>query len=121
MTKADAQIAKNYLDADELESLNALVSGYFDIAEFRARRHIPTYMDDFVKQLDNVLSAAEAPVLGNAGTVSHKQAMRKVDEEYKLYQERTLTPVEVEYLASIKEARLLVEQAGKGDSDCSTA
>ncbi|KMS53905.1 RhuM family protein [Sphingobium cupriresistens] len=43
-TKAEAGIAKNYLDADELKRLNTLVSAYFDAAEFRALNHEPTYI-----------------------------------------------------------------------------
>lgn len=102
ITKQDIGIAKNYLSEEELSSLNALVSGYFDIAEFRAQRHIPTYMQDFINQLDNVLSAADAPVLKGAGRISHAQAMDKAEREYRSYQEKTLSPVEEAYFQSIK-------------------
>lgn len=37
-----------------------------------------------------------------AGRVSHDQAMKKAKEEYRKYQETTLSPVEEEYLKSIK-------------------
>lgn len=111
VTKQDIGIAKNYLSEEELSSLNALVSGYFDIAEFRAQRHIPTYMQDFISQLDNVLSAADAPVLKGAGRISHAQAMDKAEREYRSYQEKTLSPVEEAYLQSIKS---LEKDASKG-------
>lgn len=53
----DIGIAKNYLDESELKVLNNLVSGYFDLAEINAIEHKPMYMDDYVKQLDSVLSS----------------------------------------------------------------
>lgn len=52
----DIGIAKNYLEENELKVLNNLVSGYFDLAEINAIEHKPMYMDDYVKQLDSVLS-----------------------------------------------------------------
>ena len=51
-----------------------LVSGYFDLAEINAIEHKPMYMDDYVKQLDSVLSSGNRKLLTGAGSVSHKQA-----------------------------------------------
>ena len=96
-------IAKNYLDESELKVLNNLVSGYFDLAEINAIEHKPMYMDDYVKQLDSVLSSGNRKLLTGAGSVSHKQALEKAKSEYRKYQEITLTPVEKAYLESIKE------------------
>lgn len=99
----DIGIAKNYLEENELKVLNNLVSGYFDLAEINAIEHKPMYMDDYVKQLDNVLSSGNRKLLTGAGSVSHKQALEKAKSEYRKYQEITLTPVEKAYLESIKE------------------
>ena len=96
-------IAKNYLDESELKVLNNLVSGYFDLAEINAIEHKPMYMDDYVKQLDSVLSSGNRKLLIGSGSVSHKQALEKAKSEYRKYQEITLTPVEKAYLESIKE------------------
>ena len=96
-------IAKNYLEENELKVLNNLVSGYFDLAEINAIEHKPMYMDDYVKQLDSVLSSGNRKLLTGAGSVSHKQALEKAKSEYRKYQEITLTPVEKAYLESIKE------------------
>ena len=96
-------IAKNYLDESELKVLNNLVSGYFDLAEINAIEHKPMYMDDYVKQLDSVLSSGNRKLLTGSGSVSHKQALEKAKSEYRKYQEITLTPVEKAYLESIKE------------------
>lgn len=99
----DITVAKNYLKEDELKILNNLVSGYFDLAEINAIEHKPMYMDDYVKQLDMVLSSGNRKLLTGAGSVSHKQAMDKARTEYRKYQEITLTPVERAYLDSMKE------------------
>ena len=100
----DIGIAKNYLKEDELKILNNLVSGYFDLAEISAIEHRPMYMEDYVKQLDLVLSSGNRKLLTGAGKVSRQQALEKATAEYKKYQETTLSPVEQAYLDTIKEA-----------------
>ena len=98
----DIKIAKNYLTADELKILNNLVSGYFDFAETQALRHRPMYMEDYVHQLDNILSANGEELLVGGGSVSHEEAMDKALTEYRKFQVKTLSPVERDYLESIK-------------------
>lgn len=100
----DIGVAKNYLREDELKILNNLVSGYFDLAEINAIEHKPMYMEDYVKQLDMLLSSGNRRLLIGSGTVSHKQAIEKATSEYRKYKEIALTPVEQAYLESIKEA-----------------
>lgn len=90
------------MQEDELKILNNLVSGYFDLAEINAIEHKPMYMEDYVKQLDMILSSGNRKLLKGAGSVSHKQAMDKAKSEYRKYQENTLTPIEQSYLESIK-------------------
>lgn len=101
-TAKDIGIAKNYLTEDEIKDLNDLVSGYFDFAEFQARRHSPMYMSDYIENLDRILSASGGELLEGAGSVSHQQAIEKAQEEYRKYQQQTLTPVEEEYLKSLQ-------------------
>ncbi|MBR6197609.1 MAG: virulence RhuM family protein [Bacteroidaceae bacterium] len=101
-TLRDAKIAKNYLTSDELKILNNIVSGYFDFAEIQALRHNPMYMDDYVHQLDNILSSTGEQLLTDAGKVSHDEAMKKVEAEYRKWQVNTISPVEQAYLESIK-------------------
>ena len=100
--KKDVTIAKNYLSEDELKYLNNLVSGYFDFAENQAMRHNPMHMSDYVEHLDRVLAAQGENVLDDAGKISHKQAVDKALEEYRIYQEKTLSPVEEEFIRTIK-------------------
>ena len=102
-TAKDIGIAKNYLSEEELRVLNQMVSGYFDFAEVQAIRHRPMYMSDYVEQLDNILRATGEEVLTHAGKISHAQAMEKAKAEYKRYQAQTLSPVEEEYLKTIKQ------------------
>ena len=111
-TAKDAIIAKNYLTEEELRDLNNLVSGYFDFAELQARRHNPMYMEDYIEHLDRILSATGERLLEGAGTVSHSQALEKAKEEYLKYQQQTLSPVEEEYLKSIK----MLTEATKKDT-----
>lgn len=98
----DIGIAKNYLKEDELKILNNLVSGYFDLAEINAIEHKPMYMSDYVEQLDSILTSGNRKLLEGPGKVSHDKAIKKAKIEYRKYQEITLSPVEEEYLKSIK-------------------
>ena len=102
-TLRDSKIAKNYLSEEELKILNNLVSGYFDFAEIQAMRRRPMYMNDYVQQLDNILSSTGEALLKGAGSISHQQAMEKAEREYRLFQVRELSPVERAYLETIKE------------------
>ena len=95
-------IAKNYLTEEELKVLNNLVSGYFDFAEIQAMKRKPMYMADYIKQLDNILSATGEKVLQNAGRVSHQEAIEKATTEFKKYQVKTLSAVEQDYLKTLK-------------------
>lgn len=112
-TSKDITVAKNYLDAQELKILNNLVSGYFDFAEIQAIKRKPTYMADYIKQLDNILSATGENILLNAGDISNKKAVEKAKAEFKKYQVKTLSPVEKDYLESIKSLQKKVEMKGE--------
>lgn len=106
---SDVKVAKNYLDENELKILNNLVSGYFDFAEVQAMRHNPMHMSDYIEHLDRVLSTTGEKLLEGAGTVSHKQAMEKAEQEYRKYQVETLSPVEEAYLETIRETEKLAK------------
>ena len=61
--KSDVSVAKNYLTEDEMKSMELIVSAYLDLAENRARRHIPMTMEDWAKRLDIYLQADDLEVL----------------------------------------------------------
>lgn len=107
---SDVVIAKNYLSEEELKILNNLVSGYFDFAEIQAIRHNPMYMLDYIKQLDLILSSTGEKILVGSGTISHQKAIEKAKEEYRKYQVKTISPVEKEYLESLKKISNQIEE-----------
>ena len=107
---SDVVIAKNYLSEEELKVLNNLVSGYFDFAEIQAIRHNPMYMEDYIKQLDMILSSTGEKMLSGAGSISHDEAVEKAKSEYKKYQVKTISPVEREYLNTLKEISSKMEK-----------
>lgn len=112
-TLKDIGIAKNYLNEEELKILNNIVSGYFDFAEIQAMRHNPMYMSDYVEHLDNVLKTTGEKLLQGAGTISHAQAIEKATVEYRKYQVQNLSPVEEEYLESIKNIHSTAKKKAK--------
>ena len=99
----DISIAKNYLNEDELKVLNNLISGYFDLAEINAIEHKPMYMKDYVDQLDAILLSGNRKLLAGYGKVSHHQAVKKAEAEYRKYQKNILSPVEQAYMETIKD------------------
>ena len=109
----DVVIAKNYLSEEELKVLNNLVSGYFDFAEIQAIRHNPMYMEDYIKQLDMILSSTGEKLLIGAGTISHDKAIEKAKAEYRKYQVKTISPVEKEYLKTIKEINRKIKKRNR--------
>jgi len=108
----DIMVAKNYLNEEELKILNNLVSGYFDFAEIQAMKHKPMYMNDYIRQLDNILSATGEKLLTDAGNISHRKALDKARTEFRKYQAKTLSPVEKAYLENIKALQQKVEKKG---------
>lgn len=104
-SKSEVTIAKNYLNEFELKQLGSLVSAYFEAAEFRAQRHEPTYMKDWLEHLDKMLTAMDAPILEGAGSISRSEADAKAIAEYNKYRaglDAEPSEVELAYLASIK-------------------
>ncbi len=83
--KKDVGIAKNYLTADELDTLNRLVTTYLEFAELQAKMRKPMRMQDWIKKLDDFLNLSDFRVLENKGKISHKQALKKANEEYEKY------------------------------------
>ena len=98
----DAVIAKNYLDEKELRAMGQIVSGYLDFAERQAERQQVMTMKDWAAHLDNILNMSGEKLLQGAGTVSHQQAIEHATNEYKKYQQRTLSQVEKDFLENIK-------------------
>lgn len=84
-TKAEAAIAKNYLNQEELELLNRLVSFYLEFGEFQALARKPMYMKDWIAKLDEFLRMSGREILTHAGSISHEQAVQKAEMEFDKY------------------------------------
>lgn len=83
--KTDVPIAKNYLTAEELDSLGRIVNAYLELAEDRAKRKIPMTMEDWSKRLDKFLEFDERDVLKDAGRTSAKIARDHAESEFEKY------------------------------------
>lgn len=103
--RTDAEIAKNYLSSDELDTLNRIVSLYLDFAELQAKSHKPMYMKDWIQKLDDFLKLSGKELLSHAGKISAELAKQKADTEYNKFKERTvysLSPVEIHFLENFE-------------------
>ena len=85
IVKTDVAIAKNYLNQIELEDMGRIVTAVLEFAESRAKRHIPMTMEDWAKRIDAYLSSDERPLLDNAGSVSHEEAVLHAETEFERY------------------------------------
>ena len=83
--KSDVTVAKNYLTEDEMKSMELIVSAYLDLAENRARRHIPMTMGDWAKRLDIYLQADDLEVLKDAGKIPAQLAKMHAETEFEKY------------------------------------
>ena len=86
--ESDVIIAKNYLSNDELKDLEGIVSAFLEIAENRARRHIPMTMEDWANRIDKFLLADDRDILKDAGKISHEIACDKALTEFEKYRVR---------------------------------
>jgi hypothetical protein len=108
--KADVAVAKNYLDVDELDALNKIVTAYLDFAEVQALSRRPMYMADWIAKLDEFLKLADREVLAHAGSISHTEALQKAEREFEAFTatRRALpSPVEKHFADAVKNAKQL--------------
>ena len=83
--ETDVVIAKNYLNKEELEQLELIVSAFLDLAEARAKRNIPMTMEDWANRIDKYLLSDDRDVLKDAGKISHEIAKEKALTEFEKY------------------------------------
>jgi len=83
--KRDVSIAKNYLNEEELATLNNLVEQYLVFAEGQAMRHIPMRMADWAAKLNAFLSFNERDILDHAGRISHELALERAETQYEKF------------------------------------
>ena len=97
-TRAETEIAKNYLSEKELDLLNRMVSAYLDVAEINALNMHAMTMKDWAKELDGFLTMTHKDILEGAGAISHEKALEKAHKEYDKYMRNHLTQAEKDYL-----------------------
>jgi hypothetical protein len=102
----DAIVAKNYLQPDEIEALNRIVSAYLEFAELQALGRRPMYMADWIAKLEDFLRLGEREVLTHAGKISHEVAVARAEVEYDKFAAQRATapsPVEQHFELAIRE------------------
>ena len=102
-TRAETEIAKNYLNEKELNLLNRMVSAYLDVAEINALNMHAMTMKEWVNELNGFLTKTHKDILEGAGTISHEKALAKAHEEYDKYMRNHLTQAEKDYLEIMSE------------------
>jgi len=109
-SRSDVEFAKNYLTAEELDTLNRIVSMYLDFAELQALNRKPMYMRDWIAKLDDFLRVSERAILTHAGRVSHEEAIEKARAEYEKFRKRAMeepSPVEQHFIEAVQEVKKL--------------
>lgn len=104
--KSDVSVAKNYLTEDEMISLELIVSAYLDLAENRARRHIPMTMEDWARRIDIFLQADDQAVLHDTGKITAAIAKAHAEtefEKYRVIQDRLFMSDYDKYLLELEE------------------
>lgn len=111
--RADAEIAKNYLTAEELDALNRIVTIYLEFAEFQALNRKPMYMRDWIAKLDEFLRISEREILQHTGKIRHEEAIEKARAEYEKYRQiqlNTPSPVERHFEKATKKIKQLKQK-----------
>jgi hypothetical protein len=107
-SREDTGIAKNYLNHEELDTLNRIVTMYLDFAELQAFNRKPMYMRDWIGKLDDFLKVSDRDVLNHAGRISHEEAIQKTHAEYAKFSKQLLDApslVEKHFIEAIKEVK----------------
>ena len=97
--KYDVTIAKNYLNEEELKKLNDLTNFFIVFAEDEAKeRHVMT-MKDWIDATDDLLKFRRKKILDNSGSISHKEAIEKAENEYEKFKVKQ----DIQYISSMDE------------------
>lgn len=90
LKRTDVGVAKNYLDEEELDTLNRIVSFYLEFAELQAKNRRTMHMQDWITKLDDFLRLSERDILTHAGKVSNEAALEHANAEFDKYRQRQL-------------------------------
>ena len=80
--KQDIYTAKNYLNADEIDSLNRFVVVFLETAELRAKNRQEITMRFWLENVDRIIEFNDKKLLSDKGTVSHADMEQRVEAMY---------------------------------------
>jgi hypothetical protein len=106
ISKSEVGIAKNYLNSEEIDILNRIVTAYLEFAEIQALERKPVYMSDWIAKLDDFLKLSGRKLLTHAGNISHEQALTRAQLEYEKHRTMQInlpSPVETDFEQAIKQ------------------
>ena len=83
--KGDIVIAKNYLDNNELDSLNRLVMIFLESAELRVKNNQDLTLGFWRRNVDLLIEFNGFPVLEGNGSITHKEMESFAKEEYEKF------------------------------------
>ena len=109
-TRADAQVAKNYLEPEEMETLNRITVAFLEFAEAMAKNRKAMHMADWITKLDDFLKLGDHPLLAGAGRIQAKVATKKVDAEYDAWHARAInapSAVEQHFVEAMGKAKAI--------------
>ncbi|HWO20958.1 MAG TPA: virulence RhuM family protein [Kofleriaceae bacterium] len=120
--RADIGVAKNYLTADEIATMNKIVTAYLEFAELQALNRRPMHMHDWITKLDEYLKLSERKVLAtdHVSTLKHAQAVEKAQREldkFNAERAKLSTPVDEAFETAAKQIEALARKrpgAGAG-------
>ena len=105
--KHDVIIAKNYLTADEIDTLNRLVVIFIEQAELRVKQQQTLTLDFWRSTVNRMLESNDQPLLSDAGSVSHEDMKRIASDRYDTFDQNRRT---AEALAADAEDLKAIEQ-----------
>lgn len=86
--KADVIIAKNYLNEDEIDTLNRLVVIFLESAELRAKNRQDITTQFWRENVDRILEFQDKAVLQDKGSISNAQMQKQVKERYDTFHQK---------------------------------
>ncbi len=111
--KTDVTVGKNYLQEQELEALNRIVTAYLEFAELQAMNRKAMSMNDWIEKLDDFLRLSDRELLDHAGRISHDTAKEKAEAEYeqfRLQQDALPRPVDKHFEQSLDELKRIEKE-----------
>lgn len=114
--KKEVEVAKSYLEENELDILNRIVTMYLEFADLQAMSRNSMTMSNWISKLDDFLKLSDRDLLTHSGSISHDDALLKAHEEYQKYKQNQLeepTRVEKDFIEAEQELRQIESIAKK--------